>query len=704
MLRPAVLTFVCYLGSNFNGVLLAQPNLRAPLAEVLPARAGTGRVSAEWLLSHLPTTFDPGPQRLAWMPDGRTLIYTIFDERYSPDFRIELLDIATGSRRELGRGLSPVVSPDGRQLAFARTEAGITQLWVMSSDGTSAHQITQFAGGLGRLPRFQPVYAWSLDSRELAIAYRPEFKSSAFRAAGSDTTQPSGVELGSSPPTLTNGELWRVEVASGAMQRILSIPYDMRDLSWLPGGAEIVFTANRTWFENADRKGVGQVWAVRVSGGVTRVVANTIGFQQLLRPAVSHDGRHVAFIYDPSNPVYPIVWSLGIAPTTGDAPSIVQLTTQLKLVDPVWSVDGKSLYVKRTYGGYSQVYRIDAVTGAATRLTEGALNVRTHAISPNGQRLAWVGADAHGRFVLRVADVKRGADNELGPTRDVIVITPGLRPGEVMPALSEVREIEWSSKDGLSLRGLLVLPLEFNSGARYPLIVDIHGGGPSSRISLSGALLSTTPLEWQVWAAKGYAVLIPDYRSTGAYGLTPVLDWFERHDISDREFEDVMGAIDYVVAQGIADSTRLAVMGFSAGAYRVNSAITKTRRFRAAVSNEGWADEYMSAGVGANAGGNPNTTYFFGGYPWDVPERYFLTSPIYHTKGVTTPTLFLMGDPTKGSVDYMHSVQFLYTALKLQGVDTKYVRYPDEGHGLKRPVNQRDALQRAIQWIDAHIN
>ena len=85
------------------------------------------------------------------------------------------------------------------------------------------------------------------------------------------------------------------------------------------------------------------------------------------------------------------------------------------------------------------------------------------------------------------------------------------------------------------------------------------------------------------------------------------------------------------------------------------------------------------------------------------PENYQKNSSLFHAKGVTTPTLFLMGNPRVGGIDLYDSVRWLYNALKVQGVDTQYIQYPDEGHGLQNPANQRDALDRTAKWIDGHL-
>lgn len=241
------------------------------------------------------------------------------------------------------------------------------------------------------------------------------------------------------------------------------------------------------------------------------------------------------------------------------------------------------------------------------------------------------------------------------------------------------------------MRGLLILPLNYSPSTPYPLIVDIHGGGPSASIYLKGGILVKTPLEWQLWSAKGYAVFIPEFRSSAAFGYLPLMREY-RSNLIDCDIQDIVAGIDSLIAKGIADYNRVALIGHSAGGRRVNWAAVSTHRFQAIVSKEGWADEW-----------------FTGGIHWtekdgrSVPEEHQINSCLFHALGASTPTLFLMGNPRIGGIDPYDTVLWLHHALQAQKVETQYIRYPDEGHVLMRNANKRDALQRVEKWIDDHM-
>ncbi len=245
------------------------------------------------------------------------------------------------------------------------------------------------------------------------------------------------------------------------------------------------------------------------------------------------------------------------------------------------------------------------------------------------------------------------------------------------------------------MRGLLVLPLHYKEGEKYPLIIDIHGGDSGANIILAGGILTSSPLEWQLWAAKGYAVFVPEFRSSATFGYLAILrDQLQAHDIINCDIIDVMAGLDELVRHGIVDNNRVAVIGHSAGGRRANWLTVSTKRFRVVISKEGWADER------AVAMKNPLVSKQFGGSPLEVPENYLRNSPLFHSKDASTPTLFLMGNPNLGGVDEDKTVQQLYETLKKQGVKTEYIEYLDEGHTFGLPKNRQDALKRTIEWID----
>jgi dipeptidyl aminopeptidase/acylaminoacyl peptidase len=247
-----------------------------------------------------------------------------------------------------------------------------------------------------------------------------------------------------------------------------------------------------------------------------------------------------------------------------------------------------------------------------------------------------------------------------------------------------------------------VLPPGAPPGKPLPLVVELHGG-PVGGLSVTGQLICIGPLERQIWAAKGYAVFAPDYRTSGVYGWDQILAGRKNQDFMDRDFDDITSGVDDLVRSGIADPDRMVVGGHSYGGVQTEWIITHSHAFKAAVAYEGVPDWYRAYGDMYSVGGNTTLAWQFLGRPWEVPENYFKNSALYMVKGVTIPTMFIVGDGVDYGGMYSSPYEFMYSALKQQGVETQMLRYRKEGHVVFKPENVRDLTARIVKWFDDHL-
>ncbi len=646
------------------------------LTPPLPAKPGKTIITPEWVLD-LPK-FTGNYPSIRWL-NNTQLIYVVPPTRDQLDWTIELLDLPTGKRRMLGIGADAKPSPDQKWIAFTHGEKEAKQVWVMRSDGTDRKQISHVQGGTYDYISFE--FEWSPDSKFIALVQQPGF-------AYWEKKKPlaSAVEM--------------IDVGTGLSKKIASFEGTIWDLSWLPNGEELLFMNVHNGPYYNEEKDWTQIQTLNINTGQVRTLAKFEGLQQLLMPRSSPDGKFVAFMYDADNPIFNHMPSLGIVPnepiSTNTLPPIRRITHELKLFSPRWSHDSQHVYVRRDYGAYRQIYSIDIKTGEAQQITNAALDVKGYAVSPDGSQLAWTGLDAQSSSIVRVAD----SDGQ--NARDLVTI-PGV-PQDV--ALSEVREIDWQVPSYPNrMRGLLFMPLNYQKNTQYPLIVDIHGGGAGASINMlvAGGILVSTPLEWHMWAAKGYAVFVPEFRSSASFGSLAISrDDHKNHDLINCDIKDIEAGIDELIKQNLVDSKSIAVIGHSAGARRVNWLLTTNHRFRSAISKEGWADDWISC-MHEQESSSKRISAIYGGTPWEVPENYLKNSALYHGKGVTIPTLFLMGNAELGGIDTHGTTKMLYNVIKAQGIEVGYVKYPDEGHVFEKPENRRDALMRTIKWIDSHM-
>jgi dipeptidyl aminopeptidase/acylaminoacyl peptidase len=259
--------------------------------------------------------------------------------------------------------------------------------------------------------------------------------------------------------------------------------------------------------------------------------------------------------------------------------------------------------------------------------------------------------------------------------------------------LPQLSVVSWKGAGGQQVEGILELPPDYKKGDKVPLVVEIHGGPTTA-----------TYFKLQYWIygrtllpARGYAVLCPNYRGSTGYGDKFTTDLIGHEN--DLDVEDILKGVDHLVEQGIADPDRLAVSGWSNGGYLTNCIITKTTRFKAAISGAGIVDAIMEWGS------NDEPAYamvFKQGLPWTNPEKYHKASSTYQLDKVRTPTLIHVG----GNDDRCppgHS-RMLYRALKeYLHVPTELVVYPGEGHGIMKYRNRRAKLEWDLAWLDRHV-
>ena len=248
----------------------------------------------------------------------------------------------------------------------------------------------------------------------------------------------------------------------------------------------------------------------------------------------------------------------------------------------------------------------------------------------------------------------------------------------------------YRSKDGTDLETFVTFPPGFKEGKAYPGILMIHGG-PQQQYDYQ------FDYEAQLLAAKGYVVVMPNPRGSFGYGQAfaeaIIADW------GGIDFEDVMAAIDFSIAKGWVDDDRMAVYGWSYGGMMTNNAITKTDRFKAAITVAS-ATLYV-----ANYGHDQYQRWWEEelGLPWlpENREKYDRISPFYSLDKVTTPTL-IVGGEEDWNVPIMNSEQ-LYIVLKRMGVPTELVVYPGQGHVWSVPSYNRDLYERYFAWLKRYV-
>jgi len=306
-------------------------------------------------------------------------------------------------------------------------------------------------------------------------------------------------------------------------------------------------------------------------------------------------------------------------------------------------------------------------------------------------------------------DVALGPDHATLAVVQATTTSPGdvwaARPGESLTRLTtlnpdleglawgEVEQVSWHAPDGLEVQGLLIKPIGYEPGRRYPTVIHVHGG-PAWQWSEG---FYATWHDWdQFLAARGYAVLLPNPRGSTGRGTAYVGANYD--DVGGGEWQDVLAGAHYVIGRGIADPDRLGIGGWSWGGYLTAWAVTQTDIFKGAVMGAGLSN--LLSDHGQNDIPDANRLYFRD-LPYHDAAAYWDPSPIKHVARVKTPTLILHGEKDD-RVTLAQGREF-YRALKTLGVPTQFVLYPREPHGFTERAHQRDVIERVLGWFEKYV-
>jgi len=349
---------------------------------------------------------------------------------------------------------------------------------------------------------------------------------------------------------------------------------------------------------------------------------------------------------------------------------------------PIWAADGKSLIQVYSKQGKANVASFDVATGNATDLISGNQCVIRVCTSKDQSKLFYTLSTPMRIDDLFVTDRSGG--------KQPVQLTHLNDPLLTKLNLTEPEEISYKSFDAKTIQAWVQKPPGFNSGKKYPLILNIHGGPHTAY----GYLFFH---EFQWMAAKGYIVLFPNPRGSTTYGqdFGNVIQYHYPGD----DYKDLMAGVDELIKRGYIDEKKLGVTGGSGGGLLTNWVVGHTTRFAAAVAQRdiaSWAHWWYTADFTLF---QPN---WFKGPPFDEEEDFKARSPITYIKNVTTPMMFILGEadyrtpPGAGGEE-------MFRALKFRKIPTVMVRFPNESHELSRsgqPWHRIERLEHIVGWFD----
>jgi dipeptidyl aminopeptidase/acylaminoacyl peptidase len=580
---------------------------------------------------------------------------------------------------------SPRWSPDGHYLSFLSdrgNDEDINQLWLLDRGGGEAEKITEVPGGISD-------YAWSPDSRRLVLVIKdpdPEGPSAKDKADKKkrkpiiiDRFQFKEDETGYLDQRRQH--LYLLNLASRKVELLTSGHFNEVLPAWSLDGAAIVFVTKRG--EDFDRNNDFDLYTIepRVGASAQQLITYEGADCDPLwesRPAWSPDGKFIAYIQGgPDKMIDYAVHQLAVIPAVGGSPRLMAPGLDRNVTKPLWSPDGRFLYFLVDEDRHVELAKVPAGGGPVERLLTGNIDVSDFSLGPDG-RMAFLSSGPSEPFELFAFD--RGKRRPL--SRQNQELFSKLK-------LASVEEISFKSRDGTLINGFLVKPPDFHAGRKYPTLLRIHGG-PVLQFS------QEFRDDWQAFAAHGYVVVAANPR--GSSGRGEVFAKAIYADWGNKDAQDVLAAVDYVVSRGIADPGRLGIGGWSYGGMLTNYTIAQDTRFKAAVS--GASISNILAGYGTDEYTRDYEAEL--GTPWLNFDTWFRISfPFFHADRIVTPTLFMCGDKDF-NVPLLNSEQ-MYQALRSLGRDTQLIIYPDQYHEIKKPSFVSDRLERSLAWYDKYL-
>ena len=616
-------------------------------------------------------------------PDGRYVAYTVQQTNWEDDEFVQQIWIATlstGERYQLTSGKkssqSPKWSPDSKRIAFASERDSKRQIYLISPTGGEAAQLTSEDNGVD-------AFEWAPDGN--AIAYT---------STGPDPKEKKDRKEKYGDFEIVNGDysmlhLWLIkapaEIPADPKQRpkaealTAGDKFSVHDFSWSPDSKRIAFSATRD--PDLGSSGTAQIYVVNVADKFLKKLVEANGPHN--GPVWSPDGRQIAFSTANGEKFY-FYTNSRIAVVQADGGEMRVLTAAFdedpRLED--WGPDG--IYFGALQKTSSHVFRLNPATLAVERLSgPDQLFVSGPTFTRDHRTMAGVasGPDRFGEvFVSPVKDfAPKYLTNLSEQWKDFRLAT------------REV--IRWNSTDGTPIEGVLIKPADYDASRKYPLLVVIHGG-PTGIDTPARRADRYYPVER--FAAKGALILEPNYRGSAGYGAK--FRALNVRNLGLGDYQDVISGVDFLIGKGMVDRDRVGSMGWSEGGYISAFITTYSDRFKAVSVGAGisdWSTYYVNTDI------HPFTRQYLKATPWDDPEIYRKTSPIFYVNQAKTPTLIQHGDQDK-RVPPPNAFE-LYQALKDRGVPVKLILYKGFGHPINKPKQQRAVMEHNYEWFSRYI-
>jgi len=627
-------------------------------------------------------------------PDGKVVAYvlaTIDQKKNRRESSIWVVpaDGSAAPRRLSAEGFSsssPRWSPDGKTLAFLSARA--SDLSAAESPKSQIYLLSIAGGGeaiaLTKLKNSVQSYQWSPEgSRIVLVSTSGPTDGVATADRKSDVRHYSHIQYKFNDSGWFDDKrrhLWVVSVPGGEAKQITEgQDWNDTDPQWSPDGTRIAFVSDRTGkaYDNSHNT---DVWVIPAAGGSLTKISDHAYEDE--NPRWSPDGKQIFFTGQTAVHQFP---KLYLADSAGGAAS--QLA--VKDLDTIpgelrWPAPGAAFFAAGMKGE-THVFRADLGSHSFSAVTSGPRGIHAFDVSESSGKMVYLANDFQHLDDLYISNLDGSGERQLTHVNSDLWAQLELQP---------VERLEYKSTDGWPVEGFFVKPLGWQAGKKYPMVLVIHGG-PEGMFGVDWYH------EFQVYAAKGWAVFFCNPRGSTGYG-----EKFERGEINNwggMDYQDIMAGVDAALKQyPWVDANDLGVTGGSYGGYMTNWIVSHTNRFKAAVTLRSISNFISDEGTRDGSYGHEE---YFQGIVFDDFNKYWDASPLKYVRNVHTPTLILHSD-NDFRVPIEQGEQW-FRALQHYGVPSEIVFFPRENHNLTRtgePKHLVESLNWQIYWFDRYLN
>lgn len=638
-------------------------------------------------------------------PDGKWIAFVVSVpslEKNRSNSDIWLIPSEGGEPRQLTtsdkRDDTPRWSPDGKQIAFISSRGGEPQIYLIDLSGGEAHPLTSIHGGADGV-------IWSPDGKWLAFtaSVYPECYSTDYKKFNEcDTKKDDEREKNPMKARVITRLLYRHwnAYADGKRSHIFIVsstggdPVDMTpgdyetptfsvggsgDYAFSPDSKELAYVSNHEKTEESSTN--SDIFTVPLGGDPVKdaaKISTSPGADS--NPVYSPDSRYIAWKTQARNGYESDLFRLALYDRQTKNIKIISDQWGDWIQQIFWAPDSKSIYFTAEFKGNVPLMNVSINGGAVKTVADEKGWHEGVGISPEGSFFVMTWRD-----VAHVAEIYR-LDVEAKAPRALTHVNDALLSGW---ALSNTEEHWVAAKDGAQVHLFVVKPFNFDATKKYPTVLIIHGG-PQQMFG------NAFRAEYQIYAQAGFVTAFSNPRGSPGYGQKFVEEI--SGDYGGKVYEDLMRVTDYLGTLPYVDKSRIGASGGSFGGFMVNWIEGHTNRFKALISHAGPSNQ-------SSFFGTTEELWFplwdLKGSPWTNWNYYVEMSPVKYAPKFKTPMLI-----THGELDYRVLIgqsEEMFTALQKMGVESKFIRIPDEGHWILKPQNSKFWYEQQLDWMKQHL-